>query len=505
MHISYISNRQHRVVIAVGGSARSVILTIIMLASAILRVNAQTGQTLYFMETLPQSALLNPAYQHSHNFHIGLPMLSSFNLNAKTNFVTFSDLVFKHPQYDSLISFLHPDANLSDFTGKLKERNNIAPDLHLNILSFGFRMNGSFITFSVSERASFRATLPRDFILLGLEGNEQFTDRKADFSSFGADLNYFREYAAGYSRQVDERLTIGGRLKLLFGKANISFAGSDISLYNDPESYNTMLHSSLKMNMSMPVTLVKNENGDIDSMLFHFDRDDYNPMEFIFNPRNTGFAVDLGATFRLIEPLALYASVTDLGFINWKKDIYNLSMDGDFEFEGFDLSPLFDYSDDSDPEDNLLDSLKGLFRITDTRDVYRRQLPARIYLGGTYEVRPGMNLGLLSRSEIYQGGIEQAFTLSANAVLRRWLSASLSYSVMNNSYSNVGMGLALRGGGFQIYMLSDNLGTLFMPHRTKNANLWFGLNLVFGRRGERQIGAHEFRDSGVPLNAPGRP
>ncbi len=444
-------------------------------------LQAQVSQTLYFMDRLPQSSLINPAFQHQHNFHIGLPGISSFNMNARTNFVSFSDIFFKHPQNDSLISFLHPDADISDFTSKLRKMNSVSPDLYLNILSFGFRANSSFFSFNISERASIRAGLPRDLILLGLKGNEQFMGIEADLSGFGADLSYFREYAAGYSYRVNERLSLGGRAKLLFGKAGLYLTDTDMSLFTDPDSYNPRLRSRFNMNFSMPVTLVKNEDGDIEEVISHFDTDGYDPLDFIFNTRNTGFAADLGVTYNISRPVTLFASVTDLGFINWKEDVYNFSVDGDFEFDGINLSPLFN-NDDSDPLDNLLDSLKGIFNLNDTQNSFNRRLPPRVYLGGSYELTPGLSLGLLSRSEIYNGRLDQAFTLSANSNIGRWLSASLSWSLMNNSYNNLGMGLALRGGGFQLYAMSDNLNTAFFPHRARSVNLWFGLNLVFGHK-----------------------
>ena len=480
MNIFRFINKPYKITTKPVRATATAVLAAFLVTGTLPVLQAQVSQTLYFMDRLPQSSLINPAFQHNHNFHIGLPGISSFNVNAKTNFVNFSDLFFKHPQYDSLISFLHPDADISNFTSRLKDRNTIAPDLHVNILSFGFRANRSFVSFNISERTSLRANLPKDLILLGLHGNRQFIDKDADFSNIGADLNYFREYAAGYSLRVNDRLNVGGRAKLLFGKASLSFADSDISIYTDPDSYSMRLRSRFTMNLSMPVTLVKNEDGEIDEIKPHFDNDGYDPLDFVFNSRNTGFALDLGATYRIIERVTIYASITDLGFINWKQDVYNLSVDGDFEFDGIDLSSLFNYADDSDPADNLLDSLKGIFSINDTQNSFNRGLPTRIYLGGTYDLHRSFSLGLLSRSEIYQNNLDQALTLSGNLNLGRRLSTSVSYSMMNNSYNNFGMGLSLRGLMFQFYMITDNLNSVFYPHRTSSVNLWFGFNMMFG-------------------------
>jgi hypothetical protein len=454
-------------------------LLLLILPAVLPGLRAQVSQTLYFMDRLPQSSLVNPAVQHHHNFHIGLPVISSFNVNAGSNFASFSDVIFRHPVYDSLISILHPDADIKNFIGMLRDRNTFNPDLHVNILSFGFRSGNSFFSFNITERASVRIMMPRDFILLGLEGNEQFIGREAEFSGLGAEMNYFREYAAGYSRQVNERLSLGIRGKFLFGKAGLSLRDTGLSLSTDIDNYTTRFRSEFAMDFSMPVTLLKDDDGAINKIHPHFDNHDYDPLDFIFNTGNAGFAVDMGLSWRIIAPVTVYASVTDLGYINWKEDVYNLTVDGDFEYDGIDISPLF-ISNESASDDNILDSLTDNFRIKDIRNSFSRALPARIYLGGSLDLQSGLSLGLLGRSEFNFSGLDQAVTLSANYNIGRWLSASASYSVMDNSYNNIGTGLAIRGGGFQFYMVTDNINTVFIPHRTRGVNVWLGLNLLFG-------------------------
>jgi hypothetical protein len=465
------------------GYRRSITFSLLLLAltAALPGLRAQVGQTLFFMDRLPQSSLFNPAVRHHHNFHIGLPVISSFNVNAGTNFASFSDIIFRHPVYDSLISFLHPDADIQDFTGILRDWNTFNPDIHINILSFGFRAGSSFFSFNVTERATLRIMLPGDFILLGLEGNEQFIGRETQLSGLGAEMNYFREYSAGYSRQVNERLSLGVRGKLLFGKAGLSLRDTGLGLHTDPGNYSTRLRSEFALDFSMPLTLLKDDDGAINKIHPHFDARGYDPLDFIFNTGNAGFAVDMGLSWRIIAPVTVFASVTDLGYINWKDDVYNLRVNGDYEFDGIDIYPLFT-SKESETGENILDSLIDNFRIRDSRNSFSRALPARIYLGGSLELQPGLSLGLLGRSEFGLAGLEQAVTLSANSNIGRWLSASVSYSVMDNSYNNFGTGLAIRGGGCQFFMVTDNINTIFIPHRTRGVNLWFGLNILFGHR-----------------------
>jgi len=102
---------------------------------------------------------------------------------------------------------------------------------------------------------------------------------------------------------------------------------------------------------------------------------------------------------------------------------------------------------------------------------------------------------LLSRSQIYKGKIQQALTISANTNLGNALMTSVSYTMSNNSYNNLGVGLSSRVGPFQFYLVSDHIPVTFnkyqfedngdvtsipFPTDLKRINIRFGLNFVFG-------------------------
>jgi hypothetical protein len=437
-------------------------------------VQAQLSQTIYFMDRIPQSSLVNPAYQHNHNFHLLLPGVSSFNVNAGTNFVRYKNVIFNHPAHESPITFLHPDANPMDFTADLRGRNIVTTDLHANILSTGFRAGRSFIGFNISERFSGRTSMPQDLLKIAIEGGHQYIGRTINLSNVQMDFHHFREYAASWSYRANEALDLGIRAKMLFGKFNLSAVSNDLSL--TPEEGIIKLRTDLILNMSLPINVLRDSEGDITGIDLLWNNDGYDPLGFVFNRKNPGFAADLGATYRIMEKIKLYASITDMGFINWKHDVYNFSLDGDMEIEWTDLSTLFD----SGLGDGLIDTMNSRFTLNEASRAYRDWLPGKMYIGGTYDLTSSLNLGILGRSIMYRGNIRQALTVSANANAGRLLSASMSYSVMNNSYNNLGLGVALRGGGFQLYILSDNLNMAFYRGGSSNANVWFGLNIVIG-------------------------
>ncbi len=474
---------------------------------------AQMNNTLYHMKGVPQNHYLNPAFQPKCNIYIGFPALSSISLGYDNNSLDFDDIIFKGSGEfaDSLITPLHPSYDTDLFLDKLHDRLYISPEVSLSLLTFGFRSKAWYFTFDLSDVNSFRLSLPKDLFGIMLQGNGAYVGKTADFSNFNVDINYYRQYSVGASRNITDKLTAGLKGKLLFGKANFSFDDVDIGLYTDPETYNLLFHSKFTMHSSGPYEFNDSLGNPVDVLyatwlesLFSGDIDlsvleGTDASYLLEHGGNIGFAVDLGMEYRLNDRINFSASVIDLGFIKWKEDVYSFKQNGTFEFTGVDiseglLSEDFDSTMDAEFE-NLGDSIVDIFELTSSNDPYTTWLPTKIYLGATYRIHPLLTVGLLSRSEIYGGKLRQSVTLSANTLLANFLSLSVSYSMMNYSYNNLGIGMAIRGGPIQFYFvtdriplsysmieISDNGDTqkipMFFDQRTLNFR--FGLNLTFG-------------------------
>ncbi len=128
----------------------------------------------------------------------------------------------------------------------------------------------------------------------------------------------------------------------------------------------------------------------------------------------------------------------------------------------------------------LSDSVLDAFNQTVTQDSYYSWLPTQIYLGGMYQYRPKLGIGAVSRNVIYRNKLHSSFTLSANTTVWNKLSASLSWSYLNNTYKNIGLGLAWHSRGLQFHMISDNVLGIIKPLDTRTLNLRFGFSFLFG-------------------------
>lgn len=468
---------------------------ILMLAFTFGRVSAQNSQVLYIMN-LPQNHLVNPALRPSNSVYIGLPVVSGINLNINNNFVNFSDVIMKGQPKDSIISFLHPGYNVDKFLAKIKDKNSLEPEATFQLLGVGFSVGkDSYIFLDINDRIEGNFVLPGDLFRLALKGNEGFVGSKIDLSSLRADMKYYREFGVGISRNYTDKLRIGIKGKLLFGIADASIDNNSLGItVND--DYSHTLNADMSVNMSGPVSVFMDSKHNIDSIVFDDNRLNTasGRNDFFSGKKNMGLGLDIGATYDLTDKIVLSAAITDLGFIRWKKDVSNLTAKNQFKFSGLNMLDVINGSKTIDEVgQDMLDSLKNAFTVSNTKSPFTTYLPFGISFGGSYNVTKKISFGFLSYSRIIGKQIREALTLSANINLGSSLSTSVSYTAANHRYDNLGAGLALRAGITQFYLLADRIpliwnrikddnSNMVIPANWNTVNLRLGMNLVFGNR-----------------------
>jgi hypothetical protein len=208
--------------------------------------------------------------------------------------------------------------------------------------------------------------------------------------------------------------------------------------------------------------------------------------DYLLNRRNAGFGLDLGATYQLNDKIDLNFSIVDLGFINWKSDVKNYVNDGStFEFSGIDIDDFIlknnvDTSKNSSLQ-RVLDSLGEAFNLEEKNEAYRSNLIAQIYIGGSYQLSEKGKAGALIQSEYFKGKLNPSITLSYNHKFTKWFHATASYTVINNSYNNIGGGFVVHPGPVQLYIVADNILGAIQPQNARHMQVRAGINLVFGK------------------------
>lgn len=453
------------------------------------QANAQFGNTYYHMFGVPQANQLNPAFQPGCNGYVSMPFAGRIRFAVESNSVTYGDIFEWNSADKKYISFLHPDGNKQKFMDALKPVNLIRAEAGTSLISAGWRKEQMFFTFSFSEHYLQGFSFSKDmaeFMVYGNLYNDNF-----NFSDLGVNMSFYHQLAFGASYNLDDEMWFGVRAKLLLGGVNSTTRSSDIFLKTSTDEW--QVKSDVLVEASIPYLddLPVDDEGylDFDSLgnadfdlLFGFPAgipDLLTPsgLSVLAGTKNPGFAIDLGFNYVPIEKLNVSASVVDLGFIRWKNYVYNFQQNLDYTFQGIELKLDEDYS----PGEGLLDSLQNDMRVKVTKEPYTTMLRGKVYLGVAYDLTERVRFGGVFRTRIYNYKFYNQYTISANVQPISMFSASLSYSIYNNSYMNLGLGLSMRAGPLNLYFITDQApSAYFWPQEFTSLNFRFGLNIVWG-------------------------
>jgi hypothetical protein len=455
----------------------------LMIMCLVSIVSAQESTTLHFMKGMPQSNYLNPAlHNDSSKLVIGIPGMSGAYYDFNSVFAV-DDIMHKGTGAlaDSLV------LDLDKFQGSLSSSNTVQQHFSMPILYLGFRNKNSFFSFGVAEKALAMVSFDKGIVDFLIEGNAEYMGKTQDLGNLDMDAFQYREYALGYSNQLlKNKLTIGLKAKLLFGKFALKTEQMHLTVETASDGSYLNLNSAMKINLSAPV----NVEYDSENNFTGFNSDDTSTKDYLMEGDNKGLAFDLGAVYKLTPKLTLSGSVIDMGKISFTNKTVNLNHVSTYKWEGVDFSNSIDkgssdYVNPSDLLKNEFEKLKDSFRAAKSEfssEAFDMTVPTKIYLGGTYDLNKQLNFGILDRIFMYDGSSQNTLTLSANAMFLNFLSLTGSYSFVGNTSNNLGLGIGIRTGFLQIYAVSDNVIAVLDPSKVEFANARVGVSFLFGRK-----------------------
>jgi hypothetical protein len=450
---------------------------IILLLLTTASVFGQMSNTLYFMDRIPQFQQLNPAAQPKCNVYIGFPALSSFQFNIGNNSLNMGNIWTRDPNSDSMLFFMANAKTKADFINTLKTENSFFTNFQVDAISFGFRVQSWYFNFSTSVKSDFSASYPKDFVKLmiyGLGPNASY-----DLKAFGINSTAYSETAFGISKIINDEFTVGAKAKLLIGLFNISTDNNKLDLKNTTTSdslFEMSINSDLTLNTYIPKLkeTPDTDNISLDNVFVIDDNAKFDP----FNSK--GFAVDFGIIYTGIDRLKLSASLLDLGYITWSKNVANLNLEGLTKYSGTNINK----DSIGNAVTNLSDSIIGAYKFRKTSNSFTTALPTKLYIGAEFMLQSYFSVGLLSLSQYYRQQYYQQIMAAANLRVWRMIMLSATYSVFDNGFSNMGVGATFRLAPIQFYFVSDNIPLRvskdFMPYKLEYLNFRFGFNWVFG-------------------------
>ncbi|WP_462280873.1 DUF5723 family protein [Salinivirga cyanobacteriivorans] len=475
----------------------------IVIAAVLLSSNAwaQESISMYNMRTLPQTSRLNPAFQTDYNGHMGGlispfsgQLLPDLDINFHSSSFAYNDFIYGGDGIysDSLIWAFNSHDDALKFVDKLDKVNHLTFGINNNILNFGFRTKKLYWSFNATTRTNVDLSFPGGLVELMVKGNAHpDISPNMDLSGFGVDFMSYLEVGLGASMEIMPELKVGIKAKALAGVANVETVKTD--LYLDSYNDSLILQSDIQMRASQPAFILEDLYYDFQGDSLVSETTELETNEIINNLgydfSNPGFAIDLGAEYEIMPELKAFASVTDIGFIQWNTNVAEVSGGGKFFFEGIDGVNYIDDNDTTTTEPDIGETYEdSLLRVLDIKKTgvssYKTWLPTRVYVGGTYNITDAIGFGGLYRGVIHDGELNSAVSISANANTNH-ISATITYTVMEDNFDNIGIGFAGRFGPLQMYIMSDHVLEEVFPQTARDINIRMGVNWIFGYKKDK--------------------
>ncbi len=325
--------------------------------------------------------------------------------------------------------------------------------------------------FAIEERAGGYAFLDKDFLEVGLFGNER--NRTYSFSDMDFDASYTRQISVSYARK--------------FGLKGKNFKYMNLGLSVKPQ-FGFYYSEVLSNNLQIFTNDTNQITGSGRMELLYSGNSSERKFEAPFKNAGFGMGFDVGMSTTLenffnIGKLDFGFSITDIGYINWNSNTNLYYYDGSFLITDI-------------TNKDQLDSLEKVIEGTKTAaGSFSRMLPTTLRIGAQYKyysdkkMRDGKahseDMELMSFSLDYIQGFTEnyggtttpiiAFGYEINPI--NVLSARLGITAGGREKFEVGFGVGINAGAFSMDMGTFNILSVFAPKSTKNFSA--GLNIKF--------------------------
>lgn len=455
------------------------------LALTCATASAQALISSYFLDNSQLRNRLNPAFAPRSN-HFGLPVLSNTGVGLYGN---IGPADFLYPKDGKLYTFLNKNVTVEEFASRLATNPGLDLDFNTDILNFGFYTSpGSYWSFDMGLQLNASVGVPHDLFIFLKQGMSQASNTYSlsGFNVF-ADANIYA--AIGHSRDLSNvvpGLSIGAKVKFLASLASVGMDLGKSSLQLSEDAWKVNVDATGTIAAPYLKMTAPTEAGTLPS--FAFDQSKISPAGF-------GFAVDLGAAYRLsvgsvVDGLTFSFSALDLGAIFYKaSNVQRLVSKNSASYIGFN-----DIAIGEDANfDQMIEGLKNDFlKLADFQEAAAEKMSLstcpKIYAGVEMPfVHDMMSVGLLYSGKFGRRQAVNELTLSYNLNPCKWFNLGISWSFLN-SWKTLGWVMELTPkAGVSFFVGSDYtffqvMPTYMLPVDKVWANARFGLNFTLGSK-----------------------
>jgi len=466
----------------------SKLIGVLLLSLCTLAANAQFLRTSYFMEDVHYRQQLNPAFIPEKGY-INLPVIGSFNATVSSNSLGYQDVM-------DILDGGSEFYTGADFRSRLKDSTRMNVNFSTEILSAGWHKGKNFWTVNVGLRTDIGAVLTKQMFdcLNTMQGEHNWRNSSYDLDAQQLNLNAYAEIGGGFSRAIDSRLTVGGRVKVLLGIGNMDMKLNKLLVSaNLPSAHEVNEWASeaywqgTAEEVSAKVADLKSKfngyraNLTVDAELTSSFKgleleEKYGEgyvTDFKFDSGKNGVAgyglgIDLGASYKILDNLTVSGSILDLGFISWSASSTKVASThaSVLQLKGSDYADRI-VIDPNRPEESKQQAIHAINQLKDDAEEYREivtkgdmmnydllqlsvdegksrtsRLASTIAVGAEYGFLDNrLTVGVLSTTRFVQPDTLTEITLSANYRPKSWLSVALSYSPVQAAGKSFGLGV----------------------------------------------------------------
>jgi hypothetical protein len=442
-------------------TAFPMLLLVISALLSPLSVEAQHHLSTYNLQSVPQAFRLQPGRMPQADFYItALPTgFTSLNLRKRGFELSALETLLEDPVGMDGEEGSFFDLDFSPVIAGLSPENDLQMDFQTHWLSLGFRASRNFFHLEANEHINASIRMPRALFELFNDldfDNPLNNSGSYNLGSLGAELNHFRSYGLGYTRQINPSLSVGFKVSLLQGIGSIFTENNQFSIVNNTDSLSLRISGNIGVSTSG-----------------FSDQTNY------FNPKgNRGVALDFGLNYLPSEKLELSASLLNIGQIRWSRDL---------SFEGIYAADYQFPTDDPDAFESefgrFLDSLSSEAGASPTP--YLTRLPAMGYLNANYYFGKQTALNLTLNPRFHNNQVDLAYALGLHTRIRKILQLSLNYAIIQGNRLEAGMlgaGLSLNLGPLQFFAATNDILAARKVPEVDNFQVQAGISLSFGRR-----------------------
>jgi len=448
------------------------LIVIALVCSSFVSKAQNDGIGFTLLPQIPYANFYNPGIRMEQRGMVGIAF-SNINISMYN-----SDL-----KYKNLFGSDKTVVDAVKFVNSLSDDNAINTNFSMDLVNVGFRVaKNLFFNIDLRLRMTSSFDYSKDFVGFFVFGNAHYmgVDNPCDFG-LGLDLSLYHEWGISAQYNINDKLTIGIRPKMLSGIANATIDNKQTKIYTDPNTY--AITADVDLNVHMASLLegdVKNME-DVGKLV-----DSISSQDMLDFGENIGFGVDFGASYKINEHFGVAAGVYDLGYIKWtdakvkRVEKGNVTLN-DALFDDYSQLTTFEIDYKSMVQD-IIDEVWGNEVLEKGAD-YKTYLKTRLMAQGYYEYNPMLRATAIGQLYFVKGKVHPALTLAYSGCFWNHINLTLNTTLSKYTGTTVGFGIGGHFGPFNIYAVTDNIlnvaqighPALEMASSLRQNNLRFGI------------------------------